>query len=111
MSFASIFFSGSTSRSEQNSSARWIYESLTLHEKELCKKIFKYITRINSHGEKTRIQRFIKDISYSVDAQIEKIENLTQKLRKEDISFLRPNQNHVLKENIMLDITHESIMR
>ena len=91
--------------------AEEIYGKLTFSEKELCKKIFKYITRISSHGKKTRIQRFIKDISYAVDVDIEKIEELTQKFRKEDISFLRPNQNYVLKENIMLDITHESIMR
>jgi hypothetical protein len=88
-----------------------IYKILNDNEKILCEKIFKFITRINSHGQEIRIQQFIKDISYAVDAEVEEIESLTQKFRKENVSFLRPNQRYVLKENIMLDITHESIMR
>ena len=88
-----------------------IYNTLNDKEKKVCKKIFVFITRMNSSSQLIRRPQQIKDICIGINEELKVIESITNQFRKENISFLRPNAKNFLSEDMILDITHESIMR
>jgi WD40 repeat protein len=79
--------------------------------REICKKLFRSLTEKSDDGRGTRRPTIVKEICEYAEIDIEEIKKVIDVFRIEGRSFLMPPIGIELKEETVIDISHESLMR
>ncbi|WP_158233312.1 WD40 repeat domain-containing protein [Reichenbachiella sp. 5M10] len=91
--------------------AREAYKELNREDQILCQKIFKTLTEKGDGGRGIRRPTRLKDICDIVDAEQTKITNIIDFFRSPSRSLLLPPAGTDIKDDTVIDISHESLMR
>jgi WD40 repeat protein len=87
------------------------YEELDEEGKDICKVMFKALTDKGQDNKGTRHPATVKEIADIAQVSPQKVIEVADKFRKKGRSFLTPSEKIVLDETVVLDISHESLMR
>lgn len=87
------------------------YDELDLNGKRVCQTMFKALTERGADNRGIRRPTSIGEIGEIARADLERVVHVVDKFRKEGRSFLAPSHEVELSLDIVLDISHESLMR
>lgn len=87
------------------------YNSLNDNDKRLIKIVFKSLTERGKEGKGIRRPVSVQDIADIAQVQPNEIIRVVDVFREPDRSFLTPNHSTQLAPNMVVDISHESLMR
>jgi WD40 repeat protein/energy-coupling factor transporter ATP-binding protein EcfA2 len=87
------------------------FEIGTEQEREICRKIFKSLTEKRDDGRGVRRPCMVKEISEMSGSSIQQVIKVVEIFRATGRSFLMPPVGVELKEDSVIDISHESLMR
>jgi hypothetical protein len=87
------------------------YESLSEEGKRICKSMFKTLTEKSTDNKGIRHPATIKEIADVAQAQIDEVIKVINEFRSRGRSFVTPAENIELNEHVVIDISHESLMR
>ncbi len=87
------------------------YDELPEEGQQICKVLFKSLTIKGSDNKGIRHPASIKTIAEISGASIGSVIEVADKFRAKGRSFLTPGEGNELDEDVVLDISHESLMR
>lgn len=87
------------------------FDELDERGKEICESIFKSLTERGGDNSGTRFPTSVRDLSEIARATPVEIIHVLEKFRAPGRSFLTPAYPAPLKEDTVIDISHESLMR
>ncbi len=87
------------------------YEVLSEEGKRICKSMFKTLTEKSLDNKGIRHPATVKEIAEVAQAQVSEVIKVINEFRSRGRSFLTPAENVELNENVVIDISHESLMR
>ena len=87
------------------------YNSLESAQQELCRIIFKSLTEKGKEGKGIRRPVSVHELAQIAQTQPNEIIQVVNVFREADRSFLTPNNRTELQPNMVVDISHESLMR
>ena len=79
--------------------------------REICKKLFRALTEKSDDGRGTRRPTIIKEICEFAEISLVEVKKIIDVFRSPGRSFLMPPMEQELKEDTIIDISHESLMR
>ena len=91
--------------------ANEIFNELDSNKKKICERLFKCITEKGIEGRSIRRPTSIKDIALIANANQSDIIEIVEHFRKPGRTLLTPSSDIILKEDSIIDISHESFMR
>jgi WD40 repeat protein len=91
--------------------ANEIFNELSPDNKKICERLFKSITEKGAEGRSVRRPTSIKEIAEIADAGVENVKEIVEHFRKPGRTLLTPSSDVPLRENTVIDISHESLMR
>lgn len=87
------------------------FEVLSEEGKRICKSMFKTLTEKSTDNKGIRHPATVKEIADVAQAQIEEVIKVINEFRSRGRSFVTPAENIELNEQVVIDISHESLMR
>jgi len=91
--------------------ANEIFNELDNDKKKICERLFKSITEKGAEGRSVRRPSSIREIAEIADADTEDVKMIVEHFRKPGRTLLTPSNDIPLKEETVIDISHESLMR
>jgi WD40 repeat protein/energy-coupling factor transporter ATP-binding protein EcfA2 len=91
--------------------ANEIFNQLEPDKKKICERLFKSITEKGSEGRSVRRPTSIKEIAAIANAEITDVKYIVEHFRKPGRTLLTPSTDIPLREDTIIDISHESLMR
>ena len=86
-------------------------EMISREDKLITEKIFKALTDLSSGNKGTRRPTALKEIAALSGASVEQVRIIIDKFRAQGRTFLMPGYKKAIKEDSIIDISHESLMR
>ena len=87
------------------------FDELSEDEKWICESMFKTITEKGNDNRGIRHPTSIKDISLIAKTSVEQVKKVIDPFRAGGRSFITPSFEIELKEDSIVDLSHESLMR
>lgn len=81
------------------------------HSRNIAEVLFKRLTEKSQDGQGLRHPTQLSEICLVANATEEEVLNVIEAFRQPDCSFLMPSADEMLTGEIVLDISHESLMR
>ncbi len=88
-----------------------VYFKLDQNEKKICRRLFQTITESGADNKGIRRPTTIENIADIIKTDVSDVIKIASYFREAGNSFLTPNVSVKLKNDTVLDISHESVMR
>lgn len=91
--------------------ANEVFNSLPPKHKLACERCFKSLTEKGEEGRSFRRPATLQELSEIAQTNTSEIKEIVDNFRKPGVTILTPSYNMDLKEDSIIDISHESLMR
>lgn len=107
----SDYYSIGTMKDAISRHANEVYESLSPEGRKACEKLFKIITGKGSDNKGIRYPSKFNAVISAIPCTQEELAEVVDKFRDPSISILTPDYRIPLKDNPIIDLSHESLIR